>query len=401
MRKTMLAKGMALFTILSLALSGCAQSGNASGSKESSEQGTQKEESGEEVVKFAIASPVTGDSAEYGVHFNVGAQIAADHINEAGGINGKKLVVESFDSKNDAKEATEVARLIAQDSEILATMGDFSSTCCMATAPIYEENKMVQLSPSAGLIDFPRVGPYNFSITGVQEDDGPFLINRVMKETMGVKSYAMVYTNNDFGLNMLKYMSEEAERLGIEITDTEAVAAGEKDYTAIVSKMRQTNPEAVIIVANYNEVANCVKQIRQVGWDVPVVISGSALTDQLVELLGDEVNGIYSNIAFVPSEDDPVTSEFTKEFTERAGMPPSVHSVSSYDAVCLMAEAAKKCGDNLSREALRDALAEFEGFEGLMGPINFTEDGAVHRGYKVVQYQDGVLTAVSDYMLAH
>ena len=96
------------------------------------------------------------------------------------------------------------------------------------------------------------------------------LINRVIKETMGAKSYAMVYTNNDFGLNMLKYMTEEAERLGIEITDTEAVASGEKDYTAIVSKMRQTNPEVVLIVANYNEVANCVKQIRQVGWDVPV-----------------------------------------------------------------------------------------------------------------------------------
>ena len=101
------------------------------------------------------------------------------------------------------------------------------------------------------------------------------------------------------------------------------------------------------------------------------------------------------------SDDDPVTSEFTKEFTEKAKMPPSVHSVTSYDAVCLLAEAARKCGDNLNRETLRDALAEYEGFEGLMGPINFTEDGAVHRGYKVVQYQDGVLTAVSDYMLAH
>lgn len=354
-----------------------------------------------DVIKFAIASPVTGDSAEYGVHFNVGAQIAADQINAAGGINGKQIVLESFDSKNDAKEATEVARLIAQDPQVLATVGDFSSTCCMATAPIYEENKLVQVSPSAGLIDFPRVGPYNFSTTGVQEDDGPFLVNRVVNEIMGAKSYAMVYTNNDFGLNMLKYMNEESETLGIEVTDTEAVAAGEKDYTAIVSKMRQTNPEAVIIVASYTEVANCVKQIRQVGWDVPVVISGSALTDQLIELLGEDVNGIYSNIAFVPSDDDPTTTEFTEEFTKRAQMPPSFHSVSSYDVVYLLAEAAKKCGDNLNRDTLRDALASMEGFEGLLGPIVFTEEGAVHRGYKAVQYQNGVLTAVSDYMLAH
>lgn len=381
--------------LMSSLLAGCGTSASSSSS-----DGASATETGNE-VHLAVASPVTGDSAEYGIHFNVGAEMAVEKINAEGGINGRTVVLESYDSKNDAKEAAEVARLIGQNEQILATIGDFSSTCCMATAPIYEENKLVQVSPSAGLIDFPRVGSYNFATTGVQEDDGPFLINRVIHEELGAASYAMVYTNNDYGLNMLKYMNEEAESLGITVTDTEAVAAGEKDYTAIVSKMRQTEPEVVVIVANYNEVANCVKQIRQVGWDVPIVISGSALTDQLVELLGDDVNGIYSNIAFVPSDDDEATKEFTAEFTERASMPPSFHSVSTYDTVMLVCEAARTCGDNLTRDTLRDALEAYEGFEGLMGPIEFTEEGAVHRGYKVVQYQDGVLTSVSDYMLAH
>ena len=355
----------------------------------------------EDTVTLAVVSPVTGDSAEYGIHFNVGAQMAADKINEAGGINGKQVVLKSFDSKNDAKEAAEVARLICQDKTILATIGDFSSTCCMATAPIYEENKTVQISPSAGLIDFPRVGPYNFSTTGVQENDGGFLMNRVINEKMGAKSVAIVYTNNDYGLNMLSYMTQEAEADGIVITDTEAIASGEKDFTAIVSKMRQTEPEAVTIVGSYNEVANCIKQIRQVGWDVPVAISGSALTDQLVELLGDDVNGIYSNIAFVASDNTPETKDFNEEFTKRANMPPSFHSISTYDTVMLVCDAAIQCGDNLNRETLKDAIQSYKGFDGLMGSFEFTEDGAVYRGYKVVQYQDGVLTSVSDYMMVH
>lgn len=355
----------------------------------------------EDTVTLAVVSPVTGDSAEYGIHFNIGAQMAADKINEAGGINGKQVILKSFDSKNDAKEAAEVARLICQDKTILATIGDFSSTCCMATAPIYEENKTVQISPSAGLIDFPRVGPYNFSTTGVQENDGGFLMNRVINEKMGAKSVAIVYTNNDYGLNMLSYMTQEAEADGVVITDTEAIASGEKDFTAIVSKMRQTEPEAVAIVGSYNEVANCVKQIRQVGWDVPVAISGSALTDQLVELLGDDVNGIYSNIAFVASDNTPETKEFNEEFTKRANMPPSFHSISTYDTVMLVCDAAIQCGDNLNRETLKDAIQSYKGFDGLMGPFEFTEDGAVYRGYKVVQYQDGVLTSVSDYMMVH
>ena len=147
------------------ALVGCGANSNSANAATSGAQDT---------VTLAVVSPVTGDSAEYGIHFNVGAQMAADKINEAGGINGKQVVLKSFDSKNDAKEAAEVARLICQDKTILATIGDFSSTCCMATAPIYEENKTVQISPSAGLIDFPRVGPYNFATTGVQENDGGF-----------------------------------------------------------------------------------------------------------------------------------------------------------------------------------------------------------------------------------
>lgn len=374
------------------ALAGCGVNSNSANAATSG---------AEDTVTLAVVSPVTGDSAEYGIHFNVGAQMAADKINEAGGINGKQVVLKSFDSKNDAKEAAEVARLICQDKTILATIGDFSSTCCMATAPIYEENKTVQISPSAGLIDFPRVGPYNFSTTGVQENDGGFLMNRVINEKMGAKSVAIVYTNNDYGLNMLSYMTQEAEADGVVITDTEAIASGEKDFTAIVSKMRQTEPEAVAIMGSYNEVANCVKQIRQVGWDVPVAISGSALTDQLVELLGDDVNGIYSNIAFVASDNTPETKEFNEEFTKRANMPPSFHSISTYDTVMLVCDAAIKCGDNLNRETLKDAIQSYKGFDGLMGPFEFTEDGAVYRGYKVVQYQDGVLTAVSDYMMVH
>ena len=374
------------------ALAGCGANSNSADAATSG---------AEDTVTLAVVSPVTGDSAEYGIHFNVGAQMAADKINEAGGINGKQVVLKSFDSKNDAKEAAEVARLICQDKTILATIGDFSSTCCMATAPIYEENKTVQISPSAGLIDFPRVGPYNFSTTGVQENDGGFLMNRVINEKMGAKSVAIVYTNNDYGLNMLSFMTQEAEADGVVITDTEAIASGEKDFTAIVSKMRQTEPEAVAIMGSYNEVANCVKQIRQVGWDVPVAISGSALTDQLVELLGDDVNGIYSNIAFVASDNTPETKEFNEEFTKRANMPPSFHSISTYDTVMLVCDAAIKCGDNLNRETLQEAIQSYKGFDGLMGPFEFTEDGAVYRGYKVVQYQDGVLTSVSDYMMVH
>ena len=112
------------------ALVGCGANSNSANAATSGAQDT---------VTLAVVSPVTGDSAEYGIHFNVGAQMAADKINEAGGINGKQVVLKSFDSKNDAKEAAEVARLICQDKTILATMEELRSAADQAEAKIPEE----------------------------------------------------------------------------------------------------------------------------------------------------------------------------------------------------------------------------------------------------------------------
>lgn len=361
-----------------------------------------QEEAAQDPITFAVACPVTGDSAEYGVHFTVGAQMAVDEINANGGINGRQVQLKIFDSKNDAKEATEVARLICEDSSILATIGDFSSTCCMATAPIYQEAGLIQISPSAGLIDFPQYGSYNFSTTGLQSDDGVFLANRVLYEVMGVKSYAVVYTNNDYGVNFTTYMNEEAASHDITLTDSEAITSGEKDFTAVVSKMRQTNPEAVVIVGGYTEAANCIKQIRQAGWDVPIAISGAAITQQLADLLGDDINGIYSNYSFLPAgeNDSEEYKNFTEEFTKRANLPPSFHSVNTYDTTMLVCQAARDCEGELTRESLCKSLAAIKGFSGLMGDVEMNEDGTSHRGYRVTVYENGVLTGVTPYMLA-
>ena len=105
-----------------------------------------------DVIELGVLAPLTGTNAEYGKGFQVGGQMAVDEINAKGGVHGRKLTLVIKDSKGDQKESSDLARQLADDDKILAIIGDFTSGCCMANAPIVDEAGIVQLSPTASNI---------------------------------------------------------------------------------------------------------------------------------------------------------------------------------------------------------------------------------------------------------
>jgi branched-chain amino acid transport system substrate-binding protein len=357
------------------ALAGCSKAKEASGSGAPGP------------VRLAVVAPITGDAAEYGTQFRVGSEIAIEKINAAGGINGREVKLEVYDSKNDPKESAEVARRLGQDAGILAVIGDFSSTSCMAAAPIYEENHLIQISPSASNPGWCPMGPYQFGTAGIQADDAPYAAKLVINKYLEAKTVAVIYLNTDWGLSAFGFFKQGADEVGLEVVASEPIVTGEKDFTAILSKIRQRRPDVVYIMANYTEVGNCVKQIRQMGWDVQVAVSGSSVTDQVIQILGSDAEGIVSNLGYVVDPSDPPAYAFAEEFAKRVGFAATFHGIVAHDTATLVCEAARTCA-SLTRENLRDALAAYKGFIGLNGPIEFVEDGSVHRKFKIVGIRD-------------
>ena len=135
-------------------------------------------ESGENPIRIGVAAPITGNSAAYGKGFQVATQMAAEVVNAAGGVKGRPIEMVVKDSKGDAKESADVARIFCEEEDIVAVIGDFSSSSCMASAPIYQEKGLVQISPSASHPDFAKMGDYMFGVVGRQDDEGPFKIGR-------------------------------------------------------------------------------------------------------------------------------------------------------------------------------------------------------------------------------
>ncbi len=348
-----------------------------------------------DTIKIGLSAPITGNYAEFGENFQYAVQMAADKINTEGGIRGKKVEIVVMDSKSDPKEAALIAQRFAQDYEILAVIGDFTSTASLAGAPIYERYGVVQLSPTASHPDFAPSGEYMFGIVGTQDAEGPFNARYIAKEYLGLKSVGIIYINNDWGNVTKDRFARACEENGIKVTIAQPFLEGERDFNAILTKIRQTNPEGLFIAAMYNEASLICQQIRKMGWNVKLLAPSSVFSDSFLKLGGEAVEGVITNTFFALNDPDPRVQEFIQEFRKRAGRDPNLHAACAYDAMMLIAEAIKKAG--FDRKAIRDALAETKDFQGITGKITFTPAGDVVRKYKIMAVENGQWVIKQDY----
>jgi len=348
--------------------------------------GSKEDSADDDFIYIALTAPITGDYAEYGGNFKKSVEMGMDLINANGGVLGKELRVVIGDSKGDPKESATLAQKFTSDKRIVAEIGDFTSTSCLAAQPIYKDAGMVQLSPTSSHPDFAKGSDFSFGIIGTQAGEGPFMAQ--MTKELGFKKVAVLYINNDWGIVTDKYFSGAIEANGIEVVGRDFYFDGEKDFTAVLTKLKDTNPEMLFIASMYNDGALINKQREKLGWDIPVLGPGSLYSPKLVELGGDSVNGLYTNVVFHPASPKPEVQAFVTEFEKRYSATPNMFAAVAFDAINIMADAIERAGST-DRGAIRDAVAATKNFPSVTGAITFTEVGDVMKEYTRVQVRDG------------
>lgn len=345
---------------------------------------------------LGVLAPLTGTNAEYGKGFEIAAQIACDEINEAGGINGKKLRIKVGDSKGEAKESSDLARQYIDDPSIIAIVGDFSSGASMANAPIVDEAQMVQISPTASNPDYAAMSPYTFGIMGRQDAEGPFFSTYILGKKMGAKKVAVIYINSDWGQAAYTAVTEQMEKDGIELTGSADYVQGESDFSSVVAKARQDDPDTVLIL-DQGAVPQILNTMSQAGWDdVQIATLGAGASQQLIDLAGESAAGLYTSTPFFFDEANEKDQAWRELFKERAGFEPTVHPVCAYDCVYVLAEALKAGGADVDRQGLAPFVQKVR-LAGMTGPIAFNEGGDITRSYIIAQVIDGAWELVEGY----
>lgn len=380
--KKMLLIATALTLITSIGLTGC-------GNKSENTQNNTKEKE----YKIAVIGPMTGDYAQYGQAFQRGTELKAKEINDAGGVNGVKVKTVMLDDKNDPKEAANIAQKIVSDKEYVAVVGNFSSTACLAGAPIYQKAGIVQLSPTSSHPEFTKQGTYMFRNVNTQEIEGPMAAEYAVK-VLGKKNIAVIYINNDWGITAKDNFIKGVKAQGGNIVAEETFIGGQtKDFTPTITKIKAANPDLLYIAAMYSEGGMIAQQIKQLNYKIDMLGASSLNNEQLIKLAGQSVEGMYVTSNFFPGDPTKKVKDFLTKYKETYGVEADQFAAQAYDSLGMVGEALKTSGEDKAK--LRDALQNIKDYDGVTGVTNFNENRDVIKTMVLLQIKDGKFTLVN------
>ncbi|MGN0654206.1 MAG: ABC transporter substrate-binding protein [Oscillospiraceae bacterium] len=337
--------------------------------------------------------PITGGAAVYGIAVKNGAQLAVNEINEAGGVNGIKLVLDFQDDEHDAEKAVNAYNTL-KDKNMKALVGTVTSAPCIAVGAETAKDNIFQITPSGSAIDCVTSGDNAFRVCFTDPGQGvtaaDFIADKKLAKKVGV-----IYDSSDvYSSGILEGFVAEAKAKGIEIVATEAFTADSKtDFSVQIQKVIDSGAELLFLPIYYQEAALILQQGKSLGLNMPV-FGGDGL-DGLIEQLGTDVaiaDGVMVMTPFAASNPEEKSAKFTAAYKElTGGETPNQFAADAYDAVYAIKAAMEKAGvtdANISASELCDklkvAMTEIT-LDGVTGSTTWTADGEPTKAPKVMK----------------
>lgn len=330
-------------------------------------------------IKLAALYNLTGGMSSIDAPAFNGAKLKAKLINESGGVlDGRKIEVVGYDTKTDQQAAANQAKKALNDG-VVAGLGYGDTTYVMAAAPLFQAEGVPFVTSGATGPNLPKmVGDY-FFMTPFGDDDQSYAIADFAWNDLGVRDI-VVWTDNsmDFTMNLSKFFKERFNELGGNIIHEDFFQTGDTDFSAFITKLKNTDADAVFVGSIPNEAGLSVKQIREAGIDMPILSADGFDTELVTTVPGPELaNDVYFSTHTYRSDDRPEVIEFVEEYQEEYGRDPeNAFAALGFDAVGLIADAIERAG-TAEGEALKNALSNTEGYPAVTGEISYTRESRV------------------------
>ncbi len=326
--------------------------------------------------RIGVMESVTGPGQSYGTVMVQAKQMAADEINEAGGINGRMLEFVVEDSKCSAQDAITAYNKLTDVDGIKIILGASCSGAMLGAAPLAEEDGVVMLSASATSPDIAEAGDYIFRTAINDSNLGIDTGNAMWSD--GIRSIATINELTDYAEGVRRTTVQRFEELGGEVKTSESYASDITDFRSQLTKLTESNPDAIHVAAQSEFTGGTiVKQLQELGYNGPIygesVVSGT----QALEIAGAAADGVK---AIIPSPDLDTERgrEFLTSFRERYGFVTLPWFLgSAYDDVYITAECLKQTGDDQDADGFRDCLHDLT-YSGAIGDdYSFDDKGEV------------------------
>jgi len=337
-------------------------------------------------IKIATIGPMTGQYASFGAQMRAGAEQAVADINAAGGVNGKQLKLIVEDDACDPKQAVAAAgKLVA--SKVALVAGHFCSGSSIPASKVYAEEGVVQISPASTnpkLTD-ERAGPNVFRVCGRDDQQGEVAGGYLATQYAG-KKIAILHDKTAYGKGLADETRKYMNKAGLKEAMYEAYTAGEKDYTALVSKMKLAGINVVYVGGYHTEAGLIVRQMRDQGMKTQLVSGDALVTKEYWQVTGKAGEGTL--MTFSP---DPRKSAAAKDIVAKfraKKIEPEGYVLYTYAAIQAWAQAATSA-KSIAADKVIAKLNTME-FSTVLGKFKFNKKGDPNLPpYKFYRWSNG------------
>jgi branched-chain amino acid transport system substrate-binding protein len=321
-------------------------------------------------IKIGYFGDLSGPTFNFGQSAINGVLMAADHINQTGGINGRRIDVVIEDDKGSPEEAARLTAKLIEKDKVIAIVAGGTSGNSRAAAPKAQSSHVPLISPSSTDPAVTMIGDYIFRACFVDEFQGEvmasFAINSLKAQTAAI----LFDFNSSYGRGLTDFFQTSFRRLGGQIVNEQSYTQGDSDFKGQLASIRASEPDVIYIPGYYGDVTLIAKQARQLGLTQPLLGGDGWDAPELWHLGGDALNGAYISTHYSVDDPSPAIQSFVQEYKQRYGnLLPDAHAALAYDAARLLFDAIRRAGST-DGETLRDALAQTKDFKGVTGSIS-------------------------------
>jgi branched-chain amino acid transport system substrate-binding protein len=321
---------------------------------------------------IAVAGPITGSESAFGRQLKNGADLAVADINAKGGVLGKKLVLDIEDDACDPKQARSVAEKIAS-AKIPFVAGHYCSSSSIPASEAYAEGNVLQITPASTNPLFTDRNLWNVArVCGRDDQQGLVAANYILATFKG-KNIAVLDDKTTYGKGLADETKKALNKAGVTEKMAESYNKGDKDFTAIVSRMKRDNIDIVFVGGYHQEIGLILRQMRDQGMKT-VMMAGDVLNDkEFASITGPAAEGTL--FTFGPDPRNKPTAKAIVESFKAKNIDPEGYTLYTYAAIQVWAQAATKAGTTDPKKVM--ATIKAGSWDTVLGKLEFDAKGDI------------------------
>jgi branched-chain amino acid transport system substrate-binding protein len=327
-------------------------------------------------IKIGAFGPMSGNAAAQGQSIREAVEMVVNINNASGGVIGRPVEVIIGDDAGKPEEAAVVARRFATRDQVTLAIGSVSSPASLAAAQVFREEELPQIVVSGTAQRITTQGnEWVFRSAVPDRKLVGDMVEFINERMPNLKRFGFLYVNDDFGKGGFDAFVDAGKKHGISITTEERYSRGDLDFTAQLTRIRASNPDALVEWSRYTEGALIHRQIKQMGWELPRFGSDGIAAPAFLELAKEAANGVIYPTHFSPATSSklPEAQAFIALMQKTYNKSPDYVHAQAFDAINIALLAIERAKD-ADRTAVRNALRQTD-YKSVRGPFKFDQKG--------------------------